>query len=100
MSKQEGRFEPKKLNKVLEEIVTQKQLKKGLTSVKVSEAWGKVMGEHIQQYTQSVRFHNGILYVAINSAPLKMELTYGKEKMIKLINEHLENPLIEKIIFH
>ena len=100
MSKSEDRFEPKKMNKVLAEIVTQKQLKKGLNKVKVFEAWESVMGINIQKYTQSISFERGVLYVAINSAPLKMELTYEKEKIILRINTFLETPLIERIIFH
>lgn len=100
MSKTGDRFEPKKVNKILDEIVAQKQLKKGLTQVKIVEAWNQAMGKNIEKYTQSVSFESGVLYVAVSSAPLKMELTYEKEKIVHLLNNHLENPLITKIVFH
>lgn len=91
---------PKKIDAVLKEIVTQKSLKKGWTALQVVTAWNKAMGEHIVQYTREIKFNKGTLYVGLNSAPLKMELNFCKDKIIRLVNNQLEVPLVEKIVFH
>lgn len=91
---------PQKIDAVLKEIFTQKSLKKGWTEVQVVSAWYEAMGEHIRQYTREIKFNKGTLYVGMDSAPLKMELNYGKEKIVRLVNSQLEIPLVEKIIFH
>ena len=42
---------------------------------------------------------NKTLIIYLTSAPLREELTYGKDKIIKMINEETGITLIEKIIF-
>ena len=41
---------------------------------------------------------NGTLYIKLKSSALREELSYGKEKIIKLLNEKLKKDLIKKIV--
>jgi hypothetical protein len=38
------------------------------------------------------------LYVALSSAVLREELSYGKDKIIKMINEELRKDVVKEII--
>ena len=93
------KFEPQTIGEVLDDIVGSKALKTGLTNAKVVQLWSKLMGENIEIYTDKIIVKNKTLIISLSSAPLREELTYGKEKIIKMINEETGVKLIEKIIF-
>ena len=56
------------------------------------------MGENINRYTDKIVLDKSNLSVFIRSSALKEELTYGKEKIIKLINNALGETIIKKLI--
>ena len=93
------KFEPQKIGEILDDIVRSKALRTGLTNAKVTQLWSKLMGENINRYTDKIIVKNKTLTIYLSSAPLREELTYGKDKIIKLINDEIGIKLIEKIIF-
>jgi len=58
------------------------------------------MNNGVANYTSDVSLRNKTLYIKLSSPALKEELSYGKEKLIKLINEKLEEDVVEKIILN
>lgn len=93
-------FEPQKISKVLKDFSDQKSLNKGLKNAKVEELWHKEMGQNISAYTLSINLSGKKLFVKMKSSTLKEELRYGEAKIIKLLNEKLEEEIINKVIFH
>lgn len=83
---------------VLKDFVQENRLEKGLDVIDVREAWAKLMGNGVNNYTTNVQFKNDVLYVSLSSSVLREELSYGKEKIIRLLNENLGKELIKKII--
>ena len=79
-------------------IASQSKLQKGLNKVSAQEAWHGVMGEAISKYTAQVLLDRNTLYVQLSSSVLREELSYGKDKIIKLLNEELGQDLIQKLI--
>ena len=98
MSNKKRSFEPKALQDVLQQITTQKNLAKGLNEVKVKQAWVNTVGNNVAQYTTSIQLRGKTLYVNLSSAPLREELNYGKEKILKHLNDALGFDGIQKII--
>ena len=82
----------------LKEFVQTNKLETGLDKVNVIEAWANVMGNGVNKYTSSVQLERDILYVQISSSVLREELSYGKEKIITMINEALGKPIINKLV--
>ena len=99
MNSSERKFGPQIISKVLDEIIHSKALNKGLINAKVRQLWPSLMGENIDRYTKKIIVRNKTLIISLSSAPLREELTYGKEKIVKMINKELGKKLIEKIIF-
>ena len=97
MSDSNDKYEPKPIKSVLQYIVGQKSLKKGVQKVRICNAWEETIGPHIQNYTDEVRFSHNTLYVTVSSAPLKMELSYGLDSLVKRINNHLGGDFVQKI---
>jgi hypothetical protein len=83
---------------VLKDFIQTNKLEKGLDKVGVKEAWHKVMGKAISKYTTNILIERETLFVQLNSSVLREELSYGKEKIIKLLNEELGKELIKKLV--
>lgn len=87
-----------KLREALREFLSDNHLQDGLNKVDVKDAWRNQMGNGVNHYTTNVQLKRDILYVDLSSSVLRQELSYGKEKIIKILNEYLEKQLIKKII--
>lgn len=83
---------------VLKEIIEKNKLQPGIDEVVVKEAWKSLMGNGVNSYTRNVILKNGTLYVELTSAVLREELTYGKDKIIKLINEELRRDVVINVV--
>ena len=86
------------LQDVLKEFVTENKLETGLDKVQVRNAWAKLMGNGISNYTSDVQLKRDTLYIQLTSSALREELSYGKEKIIKMINEELGKDIVNKIV--
>ena len=90
--------EHRTISEVLKDFVASNKLEKGLDKVSVKEAWNEVMGTAIVKYTTQISLERNTLFVQLSSSVLREELSYGKEKIIKLLNEKLGKQLIEKLV--
>ena len=83
---------------VLKQFISQNKLEAGMDIVNVRDAWKNVMGTGVNNYTTEIQLKGSTLYVALSSAVLREELSYGKEKIIKMINEELRKDLVIHLI--
>lgn len=79
-------------------FIKENNLSKGMQKIKIEETWVKLMGQGVAGYTASVKLQNKTLIIHLTSSVLREELSYGKEKMIKMMNEELGENIISKII--
>lgn len=86
------------LKDVLKQFTNSKKFKTKLTKTKIISLWGRIMGPTIEQYTKKIDVHKGTLYLTIESAALRQELTYGKDKIQKILNEELGEVYIKEVI--
>ena len=83
---------------ILKEIIEKNKLQPGIDEVVVKDAWKSLMGNGVNSYTRNVILKNGTLYVELTSAVLREELTYGKDKIIKLINDELRRDVVKNVV--
>ena len=83
----------------MQEFLESTPLNKGLQRVRAEAAWAEQMGPGINTYTREVWWQDHCLHVRLDSAPLKQELLMGKSKIIKILNEHLGEVLIQELKF-
>ena len=86
------------LGDALQEFIKENRLQKGMDKVNAREAWVKLMGNGVNNYTQNVELKGKTLFVALSSSVLREELSYGKSKIIKMLNEELGKDLIKKLV--
>ena len=83
---------------VLKEFIEKNKLQAGMDKINVEEAWKSLMGNGVNSYTKEVVLKGTTLYVSLTSAVLREELSYGKQKIIKMINEELRKEVIKEVV--
>ena len=86
------------MSEALNEFIEVNKLQKGIDKVDVKDAWRKLMGTGVWNYTTQVELRHNVLYIGLTSAVLRAELSYGKTKIIKMINEELGKEIVKKLI--
>ena len=64
----------------------------------VQSLWKKTMGVNVNSYTTEIQLKNKTLYVSLSSSVLRQELSYGKEKIIAIVNKEIGKKIITKIV--
>jgi predicted nucleic acid-binding Zn ribbon protein len=82
----------------LKEFMDKSRMKPRLTEVRIQENWEQMMGKTISRYTENIQLIDGKLMITTTVAPLKQELNYSKDKIIKLVNEMLGERLVKEVI--
>ena len=98
MKSPKKKYEPQSISKVLDEILESKSLRTGIIHVRINELWHEIMGANITHYTEKIILKGNTLFVSLNSPALRVELSFGKEKIIKMINKQLGSEKIKKIV--
>lgn len=83
---------------VLKQFISQNKLEVGIDQINVREAWKNLMGNGVNNYTTEIQLKGSTLYVALTSAVLREELSFGKEKIIKMINEELRKDIVTNLV--
>ena len=87
-----------KIDSLIKFFIKENNLENGLENVKIKDMWHELMKNGIANYTTDINLKNGTLYIKLKSSVLREELSYGKEKIVKLLNEKLKKDLIKKIV--
>ena len=90
--------EESSIGDVLKQFISQNKLEAGMDVVNVRDAWKNLMGNGVNNYTTEIQLKGSTLYVALSSAVLREELNYGKDKIIKMINEELRKDLVTNLV--
>lgn len=88
------------LKAVIEEFLQRYKLNDKLAESKVMQSWEKVVGAMIARHTQSLSIRKKTLYVKIDSAALRNELLFAREKIMKSLNKEAGREVIQEIVFN
>ncbi len=97
MAKDIRHNESNTIEELMKFFIKENNLSRGLRQVTVEELWLEQMGKGVAGYTEKIILSGETLIVYLKSAVLREELSYGKEKIIKILNEALGEELIKKI---
>ncbi|MCK0115307.1 DUF721 domain-containing protein [Gelidibacter sp. F63206] len=86
------------ISDLLKEFVETNRLQSGLDKVNVRDAWAQMMGNGVNNYTTAIHLERDTLYVQLSSSVLREELSYGNQKIIKMLNEALGKEVIKKLV--
>ena len=86
------------MGEALNEFIKANKLEKGMDKVNVKDAWKKLMGNGVDNYTNAVELRSDTLFVSLSSSVLREELSHGKSKIIAMLNEELGKDLVKKLV--
>jgi len=87
-----------KIGDILKDFVETNKLQPGLDKINVRKAWENLMGQGVNHYTSTVKLERNTLYVQLSSSVLREELSYGKEKIVAMLNDALGKEVIKKLV--
>ncbi|WP_047419800.1 DUF721 domain-containing protein [Cellulophaga sp. Hel_I_12] len=86
------------ISEALQEFISKNKLQKGIDRVDTREAWAKLMGNGVNNYTTAIELRHETLFVSLSSSVLREELSLGKSKIIAMLNEELGKEVIRKLV--
>lgn len=83
---------------VLKQFMQENKLQPGMDKIDVRDAWKNLMGNGVNNYTREIMLKGTTLYVELTSAVLREELSFGKAKIVKMINEELKREVVKDVV--
>lgn len=88
------------IGEVIKELLKNYDITSKLNEAHIVTLWDKMMGPTVTKYTTSIEIEKRILFVQLNNAALKQELSYAKERIKKMLNEEVgEEVLLDVRIY-
>lgn len=84
----------------IEAMLDSYKLRGKFDQTKLINSWESMMGKPISRRTEKIFIKEKMLFVKLNSAPLRQELTIAKSKVLEIIHKHFDKNLVEDIKFY
>ena len=88
----------KSMRELLNLFIEKRRLKGRLYQHQVKAAWVKAMGPTISGYTKDIKLVRKVLYLTVESAALKQEMNFSKDKIKDIMNAELGEDYIQKVV--
>lgn len=69
-----------------------------MKEIRLIDSWEKVMGKPVAKHTREIFIRERKLFVRLDSAALREELSYGREKILKMLNEEAGEQIIDEVV--
>ena len=86
------------LGDAIREFLHSYHLEDKLNETKVIQSWGKIVGPMIEKHTHGLYIRNRILFVKVDSAALRQELSFSRSKIVSALNDEVKADVIEDIV--
>jgi predicted nucleic acid-binding Zn ribbon protein len=73
-------------------------MREKMDELDITTAWDKVVGPMVARHTVAVRLNKGRLFVKVDSAPLRQELTYMRDALKEVLNKRADRAVVQEII--
>lgn len=91
--------EEKPIREAINQMLRAYGLGPKLDEIGLLKSWEDVCGKMIAKHTKDLYFKEGVLYVSLDSAPLKQELSYAKSKLIEKLNQAAGKNMVRDMVF-
>ena len=90
--------EANSMKDLMHSFIKENNLSKGMQKLKIEEVWEQLMGAGVVSYTEHVELQNKTLIIKLTSSVLREELSYGKEKIIQMINDEMGEKVVARLM--
>lgn len=88
------------IRQIIDRVMDSSARRDDILAMRASYLWADIVGPGVNRYTSRRYVKEGVLHVYISSGPLKSELSFRREAIIKSINEILGREVVTAIKFH
>jgi predicted nucleic acid-binding Zn ribbon protein len=88
------------LGDAIKEFLQAYRLEDKLNETRLMASWEKVLGKLVANHTTELYIKNRILFVKLDSAALRNELSYAREKIVKALNAAVKADVIEELVLN
>jgi predicted nucleic acid-binding Zn ribbon protein len=87
------------VSEVIDLFLRQYGLNNRYKEFRLLQSWNELMGPMIAKHTKDVKMFNGTLYVDLDSAPMRNELSFAKSRIIKNLNDEAGEEIVKEMVF-
>ena len=84
----------------LKHFIKHSRLKGSMQALQIEDVWEKIMGKTIARYTEKISISGNTLFITTHMAPLKQELLYQKDIIVRRVNEALGESVIKEVVIN
>ena len=92
-----GRYQAKKIDRILESLIGQRKWRRGLTEADIFVHWAELVGPKIAEHTEPVKLMRNRLEVLCDHDVWRTELQFLKPELLKKIAEELGEGVVKEI---
>ncbi len=87
------------LGEAMQDLLKTYKIKDKYDQTSLIASWERLMGTPIASRTEQLYIKDKKMFVKLNSAPLKQELSYSKAKILAILREAFHEDIIDDVIF-
>lgn len=88
------------IGEVIKDLLKNYDITSKFNEAHIVTLWDKLMGPSVAKYTVNIEVEKRVLFVQLNNSALKQELSYGREKIKKMLNKEVgEEVLLDVRIY-
>ena len=88
------------IGEVIKDLLKDYDITSKFNEAHIVTLWDKLMGPSVAKYTVNIEVEKRVLFVQLNNAALKQELSYGREKIKNMLNKEVgEEVLLDVRIY-
>jgi predicted nucleic acid-binding Zn ribbon protein len=92
------RSNDRSLGDAIREFLHSYHLEDKLNETRVIQSWEKIVGPMVAKHTNGLYIRNRLLFVKVDSAALRQELSFSRSKIVAALNEEVKSNVIEDIV--
>lgn len=91
--------EEKPLKLLIDQLLIAYGLENKLNERRLLASWEQVVGKMIARHTDDITLKKDVLFLKMNSAAIRQEMSYAKEDLIRDLNASVGKNIIRDIVF-
>jgi predicted nucleic acid-binding Zn ribbon protein len=88
------------LKEAIDAMIDSYKLRPKFDQNRLINSWESMMGKPIARRTEKMYIKDQVLFVKLNSAPLRQELTISKGKVLAIIHKKFDKEVVSDVLFY
>jgi len=96
----ERKSDTSSVKEAIDAMLDSYKLRGKFDQTKLINSWESMMGKPIARRTEKIFIKDGVLFVKLNSAPLRQELTIAKTKVLEILHRNFDKGVVADVKFY